>query len=156
MALIFCSNMFAQESASLDASVVFRGGYNILEKQPVTGVSLFGSVAFVRFACSFNYAFDKNNTPFPAFSPSIGLTYGYKNEVYFMLGAQPWGVYNKKTNKMFSQDTWRMSLELGYDIPLSRSVFFNIGAYYLLPIKDTETEHYYQNLSLMTGFGFRL
>lgn len=159
-AVILGMNMSAQERSPVEASIVVKGGYNFLEKQPVAQVSLFGNFAFVRFGVSFNYAFIKTDvvdlSQLPAFSPSIGLTYGDKNVVYLMCGAQPWGVLDKETNKLLPRDRWRCSLEAGYDIRLSDRLFFNLSAFYLLPGKETETTRLCQNLSILAGLGFRL
>ena len=157
---ILCFDVSAQSGSPVGANIVVKGGYNFLEKQPVSQLTLFGDFAFVRFAINFNYAFAQKEFDepmrFPAFSPSLGLTYGYKNKVYFMCDAQPWGVWNETKNKVLPYERWRCSLEAGYDICLTDWLFFNISALYLIPSRQTEQERPCQNLSLMAGFGFRL
>jgi len=153
-------NAFAQGIPELDAGIVIKGGYNFLEKQPVSSVTIFRNVAFLRFSLSYNFVVAPKSslqpTQLPIFSPAIGLCYGEKNVVHLTCGVQPWGVFNKQSQTMTSQQQLRVSFDLGYDIRLGDRLFLSIGAYYLLPVKDTETEHFYRNLSLMAGLGFRL
>ena len=131
-----------------------------MEKQPVVNASLVGDFYFFRFALNFNYivapstGFQSKNMP--SFSPAIGVTYGDRNMAYFMCGAQPSGIVDRETQKVISQDKWRITLEAGYEIRLNDLLFISIGANYFLPVKDTQTLHYYQNLSLMAGLGFHL
>ena len=153
-------NAHAQDYSAFYTNVTLKGGYNFLDKQPVTSVSISSEVYFLRFAFAFNYVIVPNDsfqpTRIPTVSPSIGVCYGYQNVAYLMCGAQPFGVWDKERNRMFKDDRWRISLEAGYDIRISDLVFFNISAFYLLPSNDTETEHFHQNFSLMAGIGFRL
>lgn len=159
LASLLCLGAFAQARSELGGSIVLKGGYNFLEKQPVSSVCLFGDFAFLRVSFNFSYAIVPNDgfnpTPTPAFWPAIGACYGDKGVVYLMCGAVPFRVFDKEKSTMLSGSHFRVLLEFGYDVFLSKHLFLNICAHYALPAKDTEKEHFYQNLSLMGGFGFR-
>lgn len=158
LASILALNVSAQDYFESNASVVFKGGYNFLEKQPTTTVAFYGDFAFVRVGFSMDYVFSQNKDfrpiRMPMFSPAIGLSYGYKNMAYLMFGAKPFSILNKQTNQVLPKDKFRFSLEAGCDISLNSLMFINLSLQYLLPAKETELERPYQSLMLMAGFGF--
>ena len=158
IASILALNASAQSYLESNAGIVFKGGYNFLEKQPTTTVALYGDFAFVRVGFSMDYVFSQNKdyrpVRMPLFSPALGVSYGYRNVAYLMFGAKPFGILNKETNKMLSKDKFRFSIESGCDISLNSLMFINLSLQYLLPAKETELERPYQSLMLMAGFGF--
>lgn len=158
-ALLFSTAMFAQSNVTwLDVfgQVVFKGGYNLLEKQPVAAADIRADIGFIRAQVEIGYApFDNVQAPPIPFSPSIGLTCGDIHIFYLLVGGQPWGaLFTQDEKSKFDFETWHVRFEGGVDFRLSDLLFINVSAVYLLPHKDTETSHHYQNLSVLAGLGF--
>ncbi|MBR2299900.1 MAG: hypothetical protein IJ870_04940 [Alphaproteobacteria bacterium] len=140
-------------------SVVLKGGYNILEKQPVGVLGIYGDIAYLRFGVELSYTQFKNaSIPILPFSPMIGATYGERHIFYFLLGGQPWGAVSLvgEKKRKFAVDTWHLKLETGVDFRLSDLLFLNVSAMYLVPYRNTETIQHFQNLSVMIGLGLNL
>ena len=156
LACILSMSLFAQ-AGILDGSVCLKGGYNIQEKKPIAMVTVFADFAFVRFQVESGILWYEKQSSFgdflPYMTPSIGASYGDKNTVFLLIGLQPNVVEERAPRiKMVLQPR----IELGYDISLSKRYFISLGAFYLIPYKESETLSYHQNFSVIIGVGYRI
>ena len=156
-AMMISLSSFAQ-SDDYFGNVVFQGGYNLLEKQPVANIAFVGDVWIFRGKIEIGPGFlpypGSNETHlFSYFAPSLGLVWGYKHLVYLLAGGMPWGDWDYRDGKpKFSQTVWHFKVECGTDIHLSDTFFLNLEIMYLLPrLSNSPTNC--KNLSLRGGLG---
>ena len=152
--------MFAQSNVSwydLYGSIVIKGGYNVLEKEPVAMMDIYADIGFLRaeIEVGCTYFSQHEGRIFTYFAPAIGVTYGNRNTLYFLVGGQPYGAFTLlRDPPKLRGDEWHFKIEGGVDIRLSDLLFINLSSLYLLPRSPTECTHYYDNLAFMAGLGF--
>lgn len=158
--ILLSVTMVAQEKVAWQdfySSVVFKGGYNVLEKRPVATVDFYADIGLFRAEIELGYAFGSEDEALPMpiyFSPALGVSYGCYSIFYFLVGAQPFITKTiREQGARFSLEAWHLKLEGGVDIRLSDLFFLDLSAVYLVPRKDTETTQHFQNLSFMIGLG---
>ncbi len=160
--ILLSTAMYAQMNISwyhVYGSAVFKGGYNVLEKAPVATIDLNADIGFIR--AEFEMGYSPFQTPngglehVSYFAPALGVMYGNKNMIYFLVGGQPWGgIYTSQTGEQkFSKDCWHVKFEGGVDFRISDLFYFNLTSIYLLPRKDRATLQHFQNLSFLAGIG---
>ncbi len=153
--------VFAQNESysAIDATIFFKGGYNVLEKHPLYSVSFVGEIGFIRFAFELQHPdfgnYNRKITYSLFFSPSIGLCYGQRSIIYLMAGVQPWVSFDETADLIVDCQKWRPKLEAGCDIRLCDWLFVNLSALYIIPFKDASGYHDYRNLAFLCGLGFR-
>ena len=130
----------------------------MLEKAPVATADLYADIGFIRFEFEIGYA------PFQApelgvehanyFAPSIGVLYGNKNMVYFLIGGQPWGgLLDTGEKRKILTDCWHLKFEAGVDFRISDLFYFNVSSVYLVPRQYADYVQHFNNLAFLGGLG---
>ena len=138
----------------VNGSFVMCGGYNFLEKTPISGVGLCCDIGYIRLNTELVWSYishEENNNHFYYVAFSVGPIIGKRTKFYAQLGGITWGGY---TQESFYSDIWRIRVQLGSDIYLSKKVYLNVNTDYVLPYRNPNFT-YSELLSLQLGLGFR-
>jgi len=135
-------------------SYLLYGGYNFLEKTPITGVQLCCNIGYLKGDIELGWSYilkqqAKNHFYYVAFS--AGPQIGNKTKYYALLGVITWSGFLKNN---FYSDIWRARLKIGSDVFLSKKVYLNVGIGYIFPCRNVSYE-YSKLLSTQIGLGFR-
>lgn len=156
----FCLPMQAQYEGN-GSSVIIRGGYNVLEKGKVYDLTFMQDFIFFRFKLetgvgTFSLSENGEEERYVSyFSPSIGLVYGERSDVYLLFGGSSWGKrLMVDEHWKLTSDAWHLKVEGGVDIGITRTMFLNLEACYFFP-HFKEPEDYFNNFCLKAGIGFR-
>ena len=157
-ALMMGVSSLAQNCGIVFGSVVWQGGYNVLEKQPITDLVLNADIGIVRGRLELGlgilpFPTDADRQYFKYLAHSIGLVGGEKHLFYALVGATPWGGAEKKDDKLiFKNDVWHAKVEGGTDLYLSDRLLLNLEIMYMFPRAN---EGSFKNLCLRGGLGIK-